>query len=78
MEGLLKYLQGEGQIVLQAPLTFAVVGAILVGITIMIANWYYAGQIASENSLIDLQKGRLDDYKEKLNGASPGSRPRRG
>ena len=37
----------------------------------MIANWYYAGQIASKNSLIDLQKGRLDDFKEKLNGASP-------
>ena len=68
---LLKYLTGEGRVILQAPLIFlSALFLITLGIWGAI-NWSYSVQISNLNSSIKLKDDTIGSYKDKLSGATP-------
>ena len=71
MEALIRYLAGEGRVILQAPATFLVAIAIVFGIAWVALDWKYSSQISNLQSRLSLRDDQIADYKDKLNGATP-------
>ena len=71
MEALIRYLAGEGRVILQAPATFLVAIAIVSGIAWVALDWKYSSQISNLQSRLSLRDDQIADYKDKLNGATP-------
>ena len=57
--------------VVSAPIPFAVLLAILAFVIWRVLNHYYDERIASKNELLVLRDAQLQDYKDKLRGATP-------
>jgi hypothetical protein len=71
MEALIKYLAGEGRVVLQAPVALLIVCISVFGIAYAIMNWKYTSQIEIYQTRLALKDETIANYKEKLNGATP-------
>jgi hypothetical protein len=79
---LIEFFAKEGQVILQAPATFALCAVIIAGIIWAVFSFHYSGQIENLNTQIKttsesyearikLKDDQLADYKSKLGGASP-------
>lgn len=53
------------------PVPFTVAALVAAGIAWWMIDWRYSTLLANRDSEISLLKGQRDDYKEKLNGATP-------
>jgi hypothetical protein len=71
METLIKYLAGEGRVILQAPATFLIAIAIVAGLIWAAMSWSYSSQITNLQSRLSLRDDQISDYKSKLDGATP-------
>jgi hypothetical protein len=58
-------------VVLQAPLTFAVAAILVAGIVWAALDWKYSAQISDLQSRLSLRDDQINDYKNKLSGATP-------
>lgn len=65
-----KLLQ-EWQIIVAAPVSFALVSLLIIAIVWAIVNWSYSAILSSKNAQIELLNGRLGAYEDKLRGATP-------
>jgi hypothetical protein len=70
-EQLLNHLSEEWQTITHAPLASAVVILIAFGITYGLNRAIFRVQIDSLESRLDLKDDQINDYKRKLDGASP-------
>src|ERR1700722_9040325 len=64
-------LAKEWALILQAP--WIAIGAALAvaGLVWRVVSWSYAGRLANAESELRLKNTQLDDYREKLKGATP-------
>jgi hypothetical protein len=77
-EAIVKYLVGEARVIKGAPVSF-VACTLVAGFIIWFAlDWKYSSLISNRDSVITnkdsqiaLVTGERDNYREKLNGASP-------
>ncbi len=71
MEGILRYVVGELRVIARAPAIFAAALIVLAGAVWWAMDWRYSGIIANRDAEISSLKTQRDDYRDKLNGASP-------
>jgi hypothetical protein len=70
-DDLRKSLLDQWQVIAGAPAIF-IMAILLVAVAIWIAlRWAYGTRLHNKDALIDLQVAQLNDYKDKLSGASP-------
>jgi hypothetical protein len=71
MESIIKYVVGELSTIVHAPGVF-VTAVLALGAAVWWAmDWRYAGVIANRDSEISSLRTQRDEYKEKLQGATP-------
>src|ERR1039457_1417985 len=71
MESLLKYVVGEMSVIAHAPATFVAALLILAGCIWWAMEWRYGGVIANRDAKLSSARTQRDEYKEKLQGATP-------
>jgi hypothetical protein len=71
MSGAIDFFAQEWAVIVEAPATFCV-ATVVIGTAVYLAlRWRYQGQIESLNGLIVLKEAEVNDYKRKLDGATP-------
>ena len=70
-DSVVKYVAGEWQVILQAPLAFALCLIVIFGLAYSVARWRYTGSIETLESRIKLRDDQVAEYKQKLSGATP-------
>jgi hypothetical protein len=75
LEEIAKHLLGESKVIAAAPVAFSAAVLMATALTTVIAwvafRWAYGARLENKDSLITLRNAQLDDYREKLVGASP-------
>jgi hypothetical protein len=71
MDQIIKYVVGEIRVIAGAPATFVTALLVLAVAIWWAMDWKYSGIIVNRDSEITLYKSQRDDYKDKLNGATP-------
>lgn len=71
MEPLIRYVLGELKMIARAPAVFAAALLILAGGIWWALDWRYSGIIANRDAEISSLKTQRDEYRDRLNGASP-------
>lgn len=71
MGDFLKYISDEWSVISAAPLTFVILGLLMAGVLYFVLTWYYSGQLETLKGRIDIRDDQIEDYKAKLNGATP-------
>lgn len=67
----IKWLDGEWSVIAHAPVIF-LASILVVGLLIWrIGQWQYGSQLTSSKAIVSLRDTQLQDYKDKLSGASP-------
>lgn len=70
-EAVSKWLAGEWAVITHAPVTF-VAAVIVIGFLIWKAvAWQFSTQLQNTKSTLALREAQLQDYKDKLSGATP-------
>jgi hypothetical protein len=71
LDEIKKSLLDQWQMIAGAPVIF-IMAILIVGATIWaVLRWAYGAQVQNKDALIALQVAQLNDYKDKLSGASP-------
>jgi hypothetical protein len=71
MDDITKWITGEWAVIAHAPVTF--LASILVAAFLIwkIIQWQYGVQLTNTKSTLTLRDAQLQDYKDKLSGATP-------
>jgi hypothetical protein len=77
MEPLLKLLTDEWSVLQQSPRLFIIAVVLASGAIWLALDWKYSAQIANLERRLSLKDDQIQDYKSKLNGASPDEAKRR-
>ena len=65
-----KFLR-EWHVIKQAPMSFGVAVAVAVLVIWGVFSWNYSGRLETKEATIEYQRTLIDDYRQKLQGASP-------
>jgi hypothetical protein len=71
LDTLLDKFLSEWRVIKEAPGSFIVSVAFVTVLLFFAINWHYEGEIGTRDATIKWQDEQLDDYRTKLNGASP-------
>jgi hypothetical protein len=71
MESLVKYVLGEMNVIAHAPVTIVAALLIVAGVIWWAMDWRYSGIIANRDAELSSARTQRDEYKEKLQGATP-------
>ena len=71
MSELVKYIHDEWVTVSQAPFTITTLILLLTAVIWKVIDWKYSVRHESLNGRLELAKSTADEYKRKLDGASP-------
>lgn len=71
LEGLVERFAKEWAVISQAPVSFAVIAALIATLVWFALRWQFGSQLSSRDGIIALKEAEINDYKRKLDGASP-------
>jgi len=71
LDAFATYFAKEWSVISRAPLIFLMAAAVVCGLAYIATSWLYKGRISHLDERIRLRDDQLDDYKTKLEGASP-------
>lgn len=77
LANIAEYLSKEWSAISQAPVSFIIALLLLVTLMWAIARHLTSVQLANRDSMINLKNAIIEDYKRKLDGASPDEAQRR-
>ena len=71
IQDILDWLGGQFAVIAQAPLVYIATIAAVAFVIWRIVEWHFKTRLENSASTVDLLNERLQDYKEKLSGATP-------